>query len=406
MRLNLPRMFCLILAMGTCISAWSQSAVVPSDEKLVNRYLDEATLSAPPLDCRVKPVEPFIDFAFRFQVVYIVSCPIREFAGEAGTVLVFLRITPDAGKPIVLGEPYRLPAASQAMRSRSNIDKLKEEFEFSGGFSAGEGKYRCEVLVVDKRTNRMYRTQWQAVAKPRHSERHIPVAIEKGVVEPMTVLPWKGFVDGVDSGIRVTVLLDVAPIYSFATRLRAWDRSFLLSALSSTLAQIHCESVRLVAFNLDQQKVLFSDESFQPSAISDLNQAMRSLELANVSYEVLQHPQGTSELLMDLAKQEQREPRPSDIVIFLGPHTRFIQEIPRGLVQPLLHSPSFFYLEYMPILGLYRNLRIAFGRDAAATDTVEYLTKALGGTSFKIQSPDQLATAIKKIGLKASAQPN
>ncbi|MBV9145150.1 MAG: hypothetical protein JO065_04485 [Acidobacteria bacterium] len=376
--------------------ALGQSSIGSSDERLASKYFDEPALIAPSLDCRVKPVEPFLDFAFRFESGYVVRCPIREFEGKESTVLVFLRITPEGQSPVLLGEPYRLPAASDAVRSRTNILRMKDNFEFSGGFAAGEGHYRCEVLVVDKRSNRMYRTSWNASPALKRSERHVPLAIKANTVESMTSLPWKGPSSNGDSGFRVTVLLDVAPIYPYATKLRAWDRAFLLTTLSSSLAQIDCKSVKLVAFNLEQQKVVFSTNDFQPSAIPDLNYAMRSLELAKVSYQILQHPQGTSELLVNLAKQEKGESGSSEVVIFLGPQTRFFQKVPRDAIQPSGANPVFFYLEYMP----------PWVRGAEFPDTIEYLTKALAGTSFKIHSPDELATAIKKIGLETRQAEN
>jgi hypothetical protein len=204
----------------------------------------------------------------------------------------------------------------------------------------------------------------------------------------MTVLPWTGNLEKSGAGLRVTVLLDTAPIFPFATKLRAWDRSFLLSALSSVLAQINSESVKLIAFNLDQQKQIFRENDFQPVTFSDLGQAMRSLELGIVSYEVLQRREGSLELLSQLANAERAEESPADVVIFMGPHTRFTEKMQRELLQPSKSgSPQFFYLEYIP----------PWMRGAEFPDSIEYLMKAMDGTNLKVHSPNELASAMQRI---------
>ena len=142
---------CLLCLPALSVSGNAQSLVSASDTRLVNKYLDQQTLTGDPLHCEIKPMAPLLDFAFRFDIGYIVRCPLKEFEGKESTVLTFVRVVPEGGERTVLGEAYKLPAASDVMRSRTNIRKLKE-FDFSGGFSAGEGLYVADVLVVDKAT--------------------------------------------------------------------------------------------------------------------------------------------------------------------------------------------------------------------------------------------------------------
>jgi hypothetical protein len=378
----------LLLFLPSSLPAHAQSLVSGSDAQLVNKFLDQETLNADPLNCEIKPTAPLLDFAFRFDVGYVVRCPVKEFDGNESTVLALVRISPESGQRVVLGEAYKLPGASDVMRARTNIRKLKDEFDFSGGFSAGEGRYVAEVLVVDKATGRMCRKRWNVQTARKHREKNLPVTINEHSAVPMTVLPWTGNFDKSGAGLRVTVLLDTAPIFPFATKLRAWDRAFLLSALSSVLAQIKSESVKLIAFNLDQQKQIFREDDFQPATFSDLGQAMRSLELGTVSYEVLQRRQGSLELLSQLANAERGEETPADVVIFMGPHTRFSEKMERELLQPSKSgSPQFFYLEYIPpwMLG------------AEFPDSIEYLIKAVDGASLKVHSPNELANAMQRI---------
>jgi hypothetical protein len=378
----------VLLLITPAFLAHAQSLVGASDARLVSKYLDQETLNAEPLKCEVKPFDPFLDFAFRFDVGYIVLCPLKEFDGKESTVLAFVRVTPAGGTPVVLGEVYRLRALSDAMRARTNIEKLKQRVDFSGAFAAGEGRYVVEVLVVDKGTNRMCRKRWSVGVARKRREREVPLSVSERSVVPTTYLPWTGQFDAGGRALRVTVLLDAAPIYPFAAKLRAWDRSFLLSTLSSVIAQIDCQSVRLVAFNLEQQKEIYREDHFDESGFDKLAHAMRSLELSTISYQTLQNREGSLDVLARLANLERTDTDPSDLVIFVGPQSRFYQKVPQGFLQPATGgNPQFFYLEYVPP-------RL---RGAEFPDSVEYVTRALAGTSYKVHSPAELAHALEKI---------
>jgi len=379
--------FVLLLALPALLLQ-AQAPVSASDTHLVGKYLDQAVLRAEPLRCDIKPFDPFLDFAFRFDVGYIVLCPLKEFGGNESTVLAFVRVTPEGGSSIVLGDVYKLNAISDKMRARTDIGKLKQKMELSGGFAVGEGRYLVEVLVVDKGTLRMCRRRWTVSIARKRKERQIPLRVSEHTVVPITFLPWKGQFDTSGRGLRLTVLLNAAPIYPFSTRLHAWDRSFLLSTLSSVIAQVDCQSVRLVAFNLEQQKEIYREDHFDESGFDKLAQAMRSLELAAISYQTLQNREGPLDVLARLANLERTETHPSDLAIFLGPQSRFYQKIHPVFLQPATEgNPQFFYLEYVP----------PWVRGAEFPDSVEYVTKALAGTSYKIHSPAELAHALEKI---------
>ncbi|HWC19382.1 MAG TPA: hypothetical protein VG498_20385 [Terriglobales bacterium] len=369
--------------------ACAQGPVPPSDENLVSKFLDQQPLGSEHLKCEIKQQHPFLDFEFRFDVSYIVRCPVKEFGGKQSTLFTFIRITPEGGQRKLFGEAFGLPEIPESMRAHTDISKLKSEFDFSGGFAAGEGRYAVDVLVGDKQSGRMCRKSWKVALARKHGEEKIPLTIGETVVVPMGFHHWEKKAD--PNGLRVTVLLDAAPIFPYSPKLRVWDRSFLLSTLSSVLEQIDYESVRVVAFNLDQQKEIFRDHLSGTAGFRKLNQAMQDLELGKVSYQILQRREGATELLTQLVAGEKNDPNASDLVILLGPHTRYTEKITVHLLQPASPStarnPQFFYLEYMP----------AWLRGSEFADNVEQVTKALGGKSFKIYSPSDLASAIQKI---------
>jgi hypothetical protein len=189
-------------------------------------------------------------------------------------------------------------------------------------------------------------------------------------------------------GLRVTVLLDAAPMNLRNPALRAWDRAFLLGSLSSLLKQIPCASVRLRAFNLDQQRELFRRDQFDDVGFMELAESLRTLELGTVSYRVLQQRQGWLDLLLDYANSELIAADPSDAVIILGPRTRYFAQVPRSKLKGReTPNPHFFYFEYFP----------GYARGSQFPDALSSLTKRLDGTVYQIFSPGDLARSIQKM---------
>jgi hypothetical protein len=266
--------------------------------------------------------------------------------------------------------------------------QLKQGFQMSGGFAAGEGQYRVEVLVMDQRTGRTSRKNWLAKVGHAGSKQAVQLAVSPGTVIPLGARPWPITMDKSGRGLRLAVLLDAAPTNPRTPALRAWDRAFLLGSLSSLLKQIPCSSVRLRAFNLDQQRELFQEDGFDDAGFVQLAASLRTLELGAVSYRVLQQRQGGLELLLNYANQELTARDPADAVVILGPQTRYSADIPRaGLKERETPNPRFFYFEYFP-----RTLRFS-----QSPDVLSSLTKRLDGTVCAIYSPSDLAHCAQKM---------
>jgi hypothetical protein len=362
--------------------AVSQVPLGPEASAKVTRILD--TLPAhDTLKCTIHDWKPFLDFTFRFDAGYFVRCPFEEFGGQEFRLATYTRVTPKDGSPIIFAELMLVPAAPPEVKAGANLKKLHAELDMSGGFSVGEGEYKVEVLVTDNR-NRLCRKHWSIRAERSHSQADIPVALEANTISHIWPDPWDGKLVTPGQGYRVTILLDAMPMNPRESKLRVWDRAFLMQSLRSMLQHLPCESVRLVAFNLDQQKELYREEHFDADAFRELARTLRTTELATVSYKALQRgPQGVS-FLSDLVRKESAEPHPSDLVIFLGPTTRFGQK----MSGPLAHAQQnqhFFYFEYFPFSG------------ANFPDSIQHLTAALRGTTYQMHSPADFSKAMQKM---------
>ena len=335
------------------------------------------------LHCTFEPQPPLFDFAFRFEVGFIVTCSLARFGGHASEVLVHARVTPEGGKPALLGETYRLPEITWATKHGD----LNQKMEMSGGFAVGEGRYQIEVVVADRATGRTSRKHWQVRVARRGNQKAADVAVPPGSVVPLEIRPWPIKMDTSGKGLRVTVLLDAAPMNPRSPALRAWDRAFLLGSLSSLLNQIPCASVRLRAFNLPQEREVFRQDQFDDAGFVRLGESLRTLELGTISTRVLQKRRGGLDMLGAYAKEELTAADPSDAVIFLGPQGYFA-DVPRGLIPAReTANPHFYYFEHFTY----------FFPDAQLPDAIATFTKHLNGTIYLIFSPGDLASSIQKM---------
>ena len=168
------------------------------------------------------------------------------------------RVTPRGGdqKPVYLINVVRL----------ANIPQTKLDLEVVGGFLLGQGNYTVEWALYDEKM-RVCRKQWRVDASLKVSERKVKVAMPPDTVADYSLRGSPGSKRNTDDvrPVRLTVLLHAAPLSSRRTTMRASDKMMLLGTLSSLLERVPTRSLRLVVFNLDQQKEIFRQDGSLPS---------------------------------------------------------------------------------------------------------------------------------------------
>ena len=338
-----------------------------------------------PLHCEVSPVPAQLSFSFRFQTGYVASVPLNQYTGPGHRWNIMLRVTPENWPPFYLGTFNRL----------RNIPKTNSRAEMAGAFQVGEGRYTADWLLADE-TNRACRKSWRVAAKLKSNERGVKLGLQPNTVGAVTFRRWSPQAeDAPDSRSlsRLTVLLHAAPLLPRSTRFRPQDRILLLGSLASLLEALPARSVRLVVFNLDQQKELFRQDDLTPDEFDHVAQSTSNLQLQLVDYRVLQNRRGHISLLADLINQELHADQPSEKVIFLGPTSRFFDKFPdTALDQRPGSAPQFYYFQYKPY----------WGRDAEFPDSVAFAIKKVKGRTLSIHSPDEFARAIKEVETQTS----
>ena len=375
------------MALLFCACAWAQVPVTP-------KYFDavQHTFATLPgrntLDCRLSARQPELDFAFRLVTGFVFECPLRQFPDGKVQLSGYFRIAPRTGPPFWFTDWYRTPATPPKALANVDLSKAHVDLAASGAFAVGEGEYTLDALLIDQR-GRFFHKNWSIRAARPHGQSAVPVALAPNTVAYIGSTAWDGTLAHSANGLRLTILLDAAALNPRQASLRAWDRAFLLQVLSAVLQKMPCRSVRLVAFNLDQQREIFRKDSFDKDGFDDLARALRGLELGTVSYKAIQRDHAT-ELLARLANEQINAPDASDAVIFLGPSSYINQKTSLALLSSAdSQRPRFYYLEYFPLPGGF-------------PDAIHRLTKALGGVVFELHSPADLAKAIPRITADAA----
>jgi hypothetical protein len=394
------------MGMVLAIGAFGQSLVEP-EQVLAERHLFEAVPTAAQLRCDLNPVRPALTFDFRFQAGYTASIPLAQVRGSGHNLTVHARVTPEGREPVYLTKTEALP----------EVPETKVDAVTGGTFVVGEGTYGLEVLLEDD-LHRNCRGSWHMQARRWGSERQLKPTTPPGAVEeisesgPQTADTKPGPRIG-----RLTILVHAAPL-SPTTALPPDDIQRLEDSICSLMRELPAQSVRLIAFNLDQRAIIFRKDGFVADQTDELTAALKELELGLVDYRVLRDRPLPMDLLLGLVQAELQDPKPADALIVLGPRTRMLDDVRAGAlgkhpatVPPIFDLPLQFDRRWLPGQGL--NSRVSL-HDALTTpgapmpvdqnppqtfmtaeDTIERLVGHLKGQTIPIRNPHDLADAIQ-----------
>jgi hypothetical protein len=375
----------LLIAMLFAPAAIGQNLVDPGKAARLANYFERHTDDRP-LRCEANPIQPTLNFSFRFQSGYVFRVPLNQFEGNGHRWSILTRVRPaNDAPPSVLGAEYHLP----------RVPKTKQVAEWGGVFWIGEGNYDVDWILFDD-TGRVCRKQWKISAKLTAREQGVDPGIAPGKVAEVSFRGWSAQQTADAAPLdRLTVFLHAAPLFPRLTRLRVQDRLTLLGSLASLLESVPARSVRLVIFNLDQQKELFHDDNFTPQAFGRAARSMSTLQLQLVNYHVLANPRGHVDLLTDLVNGELDASQPANAVIFLGPAGRYLDKVPKNALEdrPADRTP-FFYLQYRPYMR----------ERAELPDSIELAVRKAHGRKIVIHTPEDFARSIKQIASQILAR--
>src|SRR5207244_4108193 len=113
------------------------------------------------------------------------------------------------------------------------------------------------------------------------------------------------------------------------------------------LERVKARKVRLIAFNLDQQRELLRREEFTTADIDSVTRALDELQVATVDYKVLRDPKGGVNMLAGLLDAELRGTSSGDAVVVLGPEARTRARLAPPPERPEDAAARVFYLQFL-----------------------------------------------------------
>jgi len=328
------------------------------------------------LPCTVTQNKPELGFDLRFHSGYDVMLPLRELSGPGEVLSAVFRVFPqgDSAHPTYFVQHIKVPEIE---------DDAKGNALLEGGIDVGEGKYHVDWLMRD-REERVCSSSWDIEATLPPKDREMPLFIDPNAVQESEQQP---FVNDVvartaagEDALNLKLLVNFAPQNSTSAALQRSDTDALVSILKAIERDPHVRRVSLVAFNMEEGRVVYRQDSAETIDFPALGKALASMKLGTVNVTHLGQKHSETDFLEDLIEKEVGTASRPDAVIFAGPKAMLDADVPQEDLRRIgdIECPV-FYMNY--------NLN---PQAVPWKDSISHAIKAFKGTEFTISRPRDL----------------
>jgi hypothetical protein len=330
------------------------------------------------LPCSVTPVKPVLGFDLRFHAGYEVNVPLKDLAGSENKLTIIFRVTPDNHKddPVYFVQHVHVPAIE---------DDAKGDATLGGAFDLGEGNYHIDWLMRD-RSERVCSFYWDSEALLPPKDKQIALEMAPGTVHhlqeeqfiedpPVERAPSTG------APLNIKVLVNFAPQNFDSPALRPMDTVALVSILRRISREPQFGKFSLVAFNIQEQRVVYRQSSSERIDFPALGHALESVKLGTIDTKRLAQKHGDTEFLTDLIKKEMSAEDHPDALVFAGPKLMLDAAVPQETLAPIASDVDYpvFYMNY----NLNPNA-------VPWKDSISRAVKVFRGTEYTISRPRDL----------------
>jgi hypothetical protein len=328
---------------------------MPATEGVVRPlYTDVAVLEAQEtrkeIPCTVNPVKPELGFDLKFHSGYDVIIPLKALEGEGNQLTMIFRVVPSAlpDAPVYLSQSVPVPPIEEDAKGDAYLD---------GSFDVGEGKYHVSWLMRD-RSERICSSNWDIEAalqprdKPLVTMKIAPGAVEAADQELFRPEPVPPREDQ-EPPLRLKVLVNFAPQNSTYAAIDPTDKQGLVAILRDIARDPRIGGFDLVAFSLQEERIVFRQEDARQLNFPALGDALQSQVFGAVRLRQLVEKHSGTEFIGDLFTREIGDTRNQfDGVVIVGPKVMNNDSVPADTLKPLtdLQAPV-FYLNYIPNPG-------------------------------------------------------
>lgn len=336
------------------------------------------------LPCTVTPTKTLLGFDLKFHSGYEVTVPLKELAGNENLLTIIFRVTPLDRKdePSFFVQRWKVPAVEE---------EAKGEAFLQGAFDLGEGKYQVDWLMRD-RAERVCSFYWDTEAQLNNREKQIEVGVPTSTARPTETEQFREEPavqrNTKEEPIAVKLLVNFAPQNAKSATLQPYDTSALVSMLRTISRDPRLHRFTVIAFNLQQQRVVYKQEEGDRIDFPKLGEALESLKLGTVDLKRLSQKRGETEFLTELIRTEAGVNKEHlDGLIFAGPKAMLEANVSQETLKEV-GDPEFpvFYLNYT------LNPQATPWRDAIGT-----AVKFFKGQEYVISRPRDLWFSVTEI---------
>ena len=368
--------------LSTQLGAQSQLAATGGGGGLHMMNTDLAVLEAQDvrkdLACTVTPSKPVLGFDLRFHAGYEVNVPLKELSGSENKLTIVFRVTSSDHKddPVYFAQHIHVPSIE---------DDAKGDATLGGIFDLGEGSYHVDWLMRD-RSERVCSFYWDSEATLPAKDRQISLEMAPGAIRhsqdeqfiedpPVERAPSAG------PPLNIKVLVNFAPQNFDSPALRPLDTVALVSILRRISREPQFGKFSLVAFNIQEQRVLYRQSSSERIDFPALGQALQSVKLGTIDLKRLSQKHGDTDFLTELIKKEMSAEDHPDALVFAGPKIMLDAAVPQDTLTPIATDVDYpvFYMNY--------NLN---PQAVPWKDSISRAVKVFRGTEYTISRPRDL----------------
>jgi len=198
---------------------------------------------------------------------------------------------------------------------------------------------------------------------------------EPFVNEPVVRPPGTGRND-----LNVKLLVNFAPQAPTASSLQRIDTDPLISILKAVERDPHIGRLSLVAFNMEESRVVYRQDAAEQIDFPALGKALETMKLGTVNLQQLKQKHGETDFLQSLIEKEIAVTSHPDAVIFAGPKAMLDADVPQDDLRRIgdIECPV-FYLNY--------NLN---PQAVPWKDSISHAIRVFKGTEYTISRPRDL----------------
>ncbi|MBV9082886.1 MAG: hypothetical protein JOZ62_09435 [Acidobacteriaceae bacterium] len=329
------------------------------------------------LPCTVVPRKPELGFDLRFHTGFDTNVPLRELAGAGDVLTVIFRAYPEAdkSKTAYFVQHFRVPDISE---------DAKGEALLQGSIDVGQGTYHIDWLMRD-RAERACSFRWDTEAALSPKEKPMPLFIKVNEIAESTPEPFVN--DTIprpqlarDQKLNIKLLVNFAPQVQGSSSLDRSDTEALVSILKTIERDPHISRISLVAFNIDQTRVVYRQDAADQIDFPALGKALHNIQLGTVNLAQLSARHSETDFLETLIETEMGTTSHPDAVIFAGPKAMLNADVPQEDLRRIgdIECPV-FYLNY--------NLN---PQAVPWKDSISHAIRVFKGTEYTISRPRDL----------------